>query len=116
MVVDEQGNPSLSLRSLMMQEMIRGGVLLEPNISHRLDQDAFESIERAFHETMPVLSRGIRDGVDGLLEVPGQAGVSSVQLISTSAAKGWIMQTILFRADGSSVIGVGHIVVRYACE
>ncbi|MAB87018.1 MAG: glutamate-1-semialdehyde 2,1-aminomutase [Rhodobacteraceae bacterium] len=71
MVVDEQGNPSLSLRSLMMQEMIRGGVLLGAmNVSHRLDQDAFESIERAFHETMPVLSRGIRDGVDGLLEGP----------------------------------------------
>lgn len=71
MILDDEGSPSLPLRSLLMQEMIRSGVLFGAmNVSHRLDTEAFEVIGRAFDETMPILSKGIHDGVDGLLEGP----------------------------------------------
>ncbi len=61
-----------SLKALFMQEMSRSGVLIlaTHNISAAIDEAGIATIENAYRNTLPLISKAISDGTtDGLLEI-----------------------------------------------
>ena len=61
-----------SLKALFMQEMSRSGVLIlaTHNISAAIDEAGIATIENAYRNTLPLVSKAISDGTtDGLLEI-----------------------------------------------
>jgi glutamate-1-semialdehyde 2,1-aminomutase len=71
LTLDAQGNPSLALRALFTQEMVRNGVLMPwIALSFRHRDEELALTERALRATLPVYHRAIEKGVESLLEGP----------------------------------------------
>ncbi len=67
--LDRAGNPSLELRTLFAQEMIRGGVLMPwIALSYRHREAELALTEKALRAALPVYRRAFTDGCAGLLE------------------------------------------------
>ncbi|MEO5374466.1 MAG: glutamate-1-semialdehyde 2,1-aminomutase [Alphaproteobacteria bacterium] len=69
--LDAQGQPSMALRTLFLQEMVRRGVIINyiaPGWSH--DAEAVAATVVAARESLAVYARALAEGVDGLLEGP----------------------------------------------
>lgn len=69
--LDRDGKPSLELRTLFAQEMVRGGVLIPwIALSYRHREPELELTERALRAALPVYRRGLESGAAALLEGP----------------------------------------------
>jgi glutamate-1-semialdehyde 2,1-aminomutase len=69
--LDRQGQPSLELRTLFAQEMIRHGVLMPwLALSYRHGEEELALTERALRAALPVYRQGLERGCEGLLEGP----------------------------------------------
>jgi glutamate-1-semialdehyde 2,1-aminomutase len=67
--LDKQGQPSLELRTLFAQEMVRQGVLMPwIALSFRHGDEELALTERALREALPVYRRALEEGCAGLLE------------------------------------------------
>jgi glutamate-1-semialdehyde 2,1-aminomutase len=67
--LDRDGKPSLELRTLFAQEMVRGGVLMPwIALSYRHRETELALTEKALRATLPVYRRGLEEGYDRLLE------------------------------------------------
>jgi glutamate-1-semialdehyde 2,1-aminomutase len=68
---DRQGQPSLELRTLFAQEMVRNGVLMPwIALSYRHGEEELALTERALRAALPVYRRALEQGCAGLLEGP----------------------------------------------
>jgi len=66
--LDRDGKPSLELRTLFAQEMVRNGVLMPwIALSYRHREPELALTERALRATLPVYRRGLEQGCKGLL-------------------------------------------------
>ena len=71
LTLDSQGNPSLTLRTLFSQEMIRHGVLIPwLALSYRHRQDELALTERALRLSLAVYQKAIETGAEKFLEGP----------------------------------------------
>lgn len=69
--LDRQGQPSLELRTLFAQEMVRNGVLMPwIALSYRHGEEELALTERALRAALPVYRRGFEQGCAGLLQGP----------------------------------------------
>ena len=69
--LDRQGQPSLELRTLFAQEMVRHGVLMPwIALSYRHRDEELSLTERALRAALPVYRRALEEGCAGLLEGP----------------------------------------------
>ena len=67
--LDRDGKPSLELRTLFAQEMVRGGVLMPwIALSYRHREAELALTEKALRATLPMYRRGLEEGCDRLLE------------------------------------------------
>jgi glutamate-1-semialdehyde 2,1-aminomutase len=67
--LDRQGRPSLDLRTLFAQEMVRNGVLMPwIALSYRHREAEMALTEKALRATLPVYRRALDEGCAGLLE------------------------------------------------
>jgi glutamate-1-semialdehyde 2,1-aminomutase len=65
------GAPSMPLRTLFMQEMLRHGVIMpQVTIAYRHGADELEKARRALDAALPVLAEGLRSGIGKLLLGP----------------------------------------------
>ena len=69
--LDAQGNPSLELRSLFAQEMVRNGVLMPwIALSYRHGDKELELTERALRSTLPIYAQALERGASSYLQGP----------------------------------------------
>ena len=69
LTLDAEGKPSLALRTLFAQEMIRNGVLIPwIALSYRHTEAELALTEQALERTFPVYARALSEGTDRLLE------------------------------------------------
>ena len=69
--LDAQGNPSLELRSLFAQEMVRNGVLMPwIALSYRHRDKELELTERALRSTLPIYAQALERGASSYLQGP----------------------------------------------
>ena len=69
--LDRDGKPSLELRTLLAQELVRGGVLMPwIAVSYRHREPELALTERALRAALPVYRRGLESGAAALLEGP----------------------------------------------
>lgn len=69
--LDRDGKPSLELRTLFAQEMVRHGVLMPwIALSYRHRDAELDLTERALRAALPVYRRGLESGAQALLEGP----------------------------------------------
>jgi glutamate-1-semialdehyde 2,1-aminomutase len=67
--LDRDGQPSLPLRTLFAQEMVRNGVLMPwIALSYRHREAELALTEKALRATLPVYRRALDEGCAGLLE------------------------------------------------
>lgn len=67
--LDRDGKPSLELRTLLAQEMVRGGVLMPwIALSYRHREPELALTETALRAMLPVYRRALNEGCAGLLE------------------------------------------------
>jgi glutamate-1-semialdehyde 2,1-aminomutase len=70
-ITGSDGAPSMPLRTLFMQEMLRHGVLMpQVTIAYRHDEAALKHAESALGSALPIVAEGLRSGFDGLIEGP----------------------------------------------
>lgn len=68
LTLDRTGQPSLKLRTLFAQEMVRNGVLMPwIALSYRHDEEELAITERALRATFEIYRKALTNGVDGLL-------------------------------------------------
>ncbi len=71
LTLDAQSNPSLALRALFTQEMVRNGVLMPwIALSFRHRDEELALTERALRASLPIYHKAIETGVESLLEGP----------------------------------------------
>ena len=69
--LDRDGKPSLELRTLLAQEMVRAGVLMPwIALSYRHGDAELALTDRALRATLPVYRKGLESGAQALLEGP----------------------------------------------
>jgi glutamate-1-semialdehyde 2,1-aminomutase len=69
LTLDKTGQPSLELRTLFAQEMVRNGVLMPwIALSYRHGEEELAITERAMRATFEVYRKALQNGVDGLLQ------------------------------------------------
>lgn len=69
LTLDKVGQPSLELRTLFAQEMVRNGVLMPwIALSYRHGEEELAITERALRATFAVYRKALQNGVDGLLQ------------------------------------------------
>ncbi len=67
--LDATGRPSLALRTLFAQEMVKNGVLMPwIALSYRHGDEELALTERALHASFEVYRKALKDGTDGLLQ------------------------------------------------
>jgi glutamate-1-semialdehyde 2,1-aminomutase len=70
-ITGRDGVPSMPLRTLFMQELLRNGVLMpQVTIAFRHDEAALKHAESAIGSALPIVAEGLWSGIDGLLEGP----------------------------------------------
>ena len=68
---DAEGKPPMAFRTLMLQEMVRGSVLIpyiSPSLAH--DASAIDKTLRAVEQMTQVYKRAMAEGVDAHVEGP----------------------------------------------
>ena len=71
LTLDEKGQPCMALRTLFMQEMLKHNILMpQVVVAYRHGEAELQLVERALAETMPVIAKALRDGLENYIEGP----------------------------------------------